>query len=436
MHSEAPSDDVLRKYLLDQARRCIREPVARFRHPWFAPMPASPQTEEYLRDQRSSLSVEPSWGDGFLAGDYSLGLFHHDASEPSIELLRHPELRDAAAGSLLCLFECASPDGCVHRTELPHKTRDGEPAKPVIAQYALRVVEALGAQGLEWAERYQVLEATCRFIRFVEAHYVGLHGLFLTHSSRQSGFDSDILTAGMPPKSVEGPDTNALMVLEYLAVAQLCRKLGRADAEWEEKASKLRERIEQLLWWDEEEAGYYVGLRWQHGATLPQAEVVGWLGADGRIRPCQSWTGLLPLYAGIPSEARATRLIRKLTDPTAYWGPFGVRTAPADDIFFQQAPRVMVFDERRNQRSPVSNWSGPVWVLANYYLASGLARYGERALARELALKTARLLTNALARQGRLHECYNDAGQGLWPAAGNFVSWNLLALAMLRDTSD
>ncbi len=192
MPSEGPSDDVLRKYLLDQARRCIREPVARFRHPWFAPMPASPQTEEYLRDPKSDR------GDGFLAGDYSLGLFHHDASESSIELVRHPEFRDAAAGSLLCLFECASPDGWVHRTELPHKTRDGEPAKPVIAQYALRVVEALGPEGLEWAERHQVLEATCRFIRFVEAQYVGLHGLFVTHSSRQSGFDSDILPTPTP----------------------------------------------------------------------------------------------------------------------------------------------------------------------------------------------------------------------------------------------
>src|SRR6266849_6096963 len=106
-------------------------------------MPASPQTEEYLRDPKSDR------GDGFLAGDYSLGLFHHDASESSIELLRHPEFCDAAAGSLLCLFECASPDGCVHRIELPHKTRDGEPAKPVIAQYAVRVVEALGSERLD-----------------------------------------------------------------------------------------------------------------------------------------------------------------------------------------------------------------------------------------------------------------------------------------------
>jgi putative isomerase len=401
-------------------------------------MPASPRTEEYLRDQKSggrSHNVEPSWGDGFLAGDYSLGLFHHDASESSIELLRHPEFRDAAAGSLLDLFECASPDGCVHRAELPYKTRDGEPAKPVLAQYTLRVVEALGADGLEWAERHRVFESASGFIRFIEANYVGLHGLFVTHSSRQSGFDSDILTAGLPPKSVEAPDTNAFMVLEYLAMAQLSRKLGRADAEWEEKASKLRERIEQLLWWDEEETGYYVGLRWQHGATNREAEIVGWVGADGRIRPCQSWTGLLPLYAGIPSPERATQLIRKLIDPTAYWGPFGIRTIPADDIFFHQAPRVMVFDERRNQRGPVSNWSGPIWVLANYYLASGLARYRQPALARELALKTARLLTNGLARHGSLHECYNDAGQGLWPAQGNFVSWNLLALALLRDTA-
>jgi len=432
------SEKALRAYLLEQAQGCIRAPVGRFRHPWFAPMPASIAATRQLRGEASdgpSQHADPRLGDGFLAGDYSLGLFHHDASESSIELLRHPELRDAAAGSLLCLLECASPDGCIHRAELPHHTRDAEPSKPVIAQYALRVVQALGDEGRNWAQRHRVLEAVIRFIRYLEEHYGGLHGLFLTHSSRQSGFDSDILTAGMPPKSVEGPDTNAFMVLEYRAIGGLCRSLGQSDAEWEEKATLLRERIEGILWRDEDESGYYVGLRWQQRSAAEFDEVLGFIGPDRQVRPCQSWTGLLPLYAGIPSPQRADRLIRKLTDPAGYWGPWGVRTAPADDVFFHQARRVMVYDERRNQRSPVSNWSGPVWVLANYYLARGLARYGESARARELALKTVRLLANGLAQQGRLHECYDDLGRGLWPEQGTFISWNLLALTLLDELS-
>jgi len=259
--------------------------------------------------------------------------------------------------------------------------------------------------------------------------------LFLTHSSRQSGFDSDILTAGMPPKSVEGPDTNAFMVLEYRALGELCRRMGRSDTEWEEKASLLQQRIEELLWRDEEDAGYYVALRSQQRGAVEVDQVVGFIGPDRRPRPCQSWTGLLPLYAGIPSPQRATRLIRKLINPAGYWGPWGVRTAPADDFFFHQARRVMVYDERRNQRSPVSNWSGPIWVLANYYLAQGLARYGESTRARELALKTVHLLANGLTRQGQLHECYDDLGRGLWPENGTFISWNLLALTLLDEMS-
>jgi len=431
-------ENALRGYLLEQARLCIRAPVGRFHHPWFAPMPASTATAQHLRGEASDKAVQhtdPRSSDGFLVGDYSLGLSSHDASESSIELLRHSELRDAAVGSLLSLLECAGPDGCIHRIELPHHTRDAEPSRPVMAQYALRVVRALGDKGPDWAQRHRALEGVVRFMRFLEQHYVGLHGLFLTHSSRQSGFDSDILTAGMPPKSVEGPDTNALMVLEYRALGELCRTLSRSDAEWEEKATRLRERIEALLWRDEADAGYYVGLRGDHRSAAEADEVVGFLGADRQLRPCQSWTGLLPLYAGIPSPQRASRLIREMTDPAGYWGPWGVRTAPADDVFFHQARRVMVYDERRNQRSPVSNWSGPVWVLSNYYLARGLALYGESARASELTLKTVRLLANGLAQQGQLHECYDDLGRGLWPDQGTFISWNLLALTLLDEMS-
>src|SRR5207302_8796166 len=76
---------------------------------------------------------------------------------------------------------------------------------------------------------------------------------------------------------------------------------------------------------------------------------------------------------------------------------------------------------------------GPVWVLSSFYMAAGLAGYVFVREARDLALKTARLLSSTLARDGMLHECYSDSGQGLWPRTGTFLSWNVLPLTMLRE---
>src|SRR5262249_4760998 len=157
------------------------------------------------------------------------------------------------------------------------------------------------------------------------------------------------------------------------------------------------------------------------------------LDAEGKPRPTESWIMLLPLYAGIPSPERAKLVAKRLLDPDGYWGPCGVRTAPSHSPFFHQAARMMLFDRKKDTRGPVSNWSGPVWILPNYYLATGLAAYGFTDQARELAIKTARLLARGLAREGALRECYDDSGRGLWPRTGTFISWNVLALTLLRD---
>jgi len=432
--------DRLREYLLEQTHRCARAPQDRFDHPWLSPMPLSPHAEAVLRARAASGAAPAGLAhapDGFKSGDYSLGLFHHDASESAIELCRHPELRDAAAGSLLCLLDCAEPSGLVHRTELPHKAREAEPSKPVLAQFAARVARSLGDAGPSWLEKHKVLERVSRFVEWTEQHAVGLHGLFLTHSSLQSGFDSDVLTAGLPDRTVEGPDTNAFMVREYRALGELARSLGRrGDGErYDARASRLCTLMERLLFCEDDRGGYYGALQWRHGAGSLEGEWVGAADAEGRVRPYQSWTTLLPLYAGVPSPERARKVVARLLDERGYWGPRGVRTVPRDDPFFHQAPRVMLYDHKKGTRGPVSNWSGPVWVLSSYYLCKGLMRYGYLAQARELALKTARLLAKDLETTGRLHECYDDEGRGLWPVApsASFISWNVLALAMLRQ---
>ena len=74
---------------------------------------------------------------------------------------------------------------------------------------------------------------------------------------------------------------------------------------------------------------------------------------------------------------RAAKLVRRLSNTDGFWGPVGVRTLSRESVFFHQAPRVLLYDPRRGEPGPVSNWTGPVWVLSSYYLARGLERYGE-----------------------------------------------------------
>lgn len=425
-------NDALETFLLAQTRRSVHPPVDRFRHRWLSPMPPSAEGRAWLDARlRGEKGVLPEGGDRFALGDYGLGLFHHDVSEAAIALApRDEELADACFGSLLCFLDCARPDGCVHRIELPHKARDPEPAKPVMAQLALRAIDGLGADGLERAARERVLERILAFLEYLERTHTGLHGLQLTPSARASGFDSDLLTAGMPDASVEGPDTNAFMVLDYRAAAELARRLGEdaTAADLEVRAERLAERVEDLLFYEDERGGMYVGLRWKHGAARWEDEVVGHRDPDGVMRPIESWTTLLPLYAGIPSPERAAKVIARLSDPDAYWGPCGVRTAPKRSPFAHQAARVMVYDPRRGHRSPVSNWTGPVWVLSNWYMARGLERYGRAEEARALDAVTRKLLADDLSETGLLHECYDDTGRGLWPERETFLSWSVLAL--------
>jgi putative isomerase len=227
------------------------------------------------------------------------------------------------------------------------------------------------------------------------------------------------------------------MVLEYRAAAELARRLGQDSAAslLREKAGALAARVERLLWYEDERGGTYVALRSRRSDGWEE-EVVGHRDPDGVLRPLASWTGLLPLYAGIPSRSRAARLVERLCDPAGFWGPAGVRTVPGDSVFFHQARRVLLYDPRRGEAGPVSNWTGPVWALSSYYLARGLERYGEDERARELDARTLALLTDDLRRTGTLHECYDDEGRGLWPHAGGFVSWNVLALVLPGPVAD
>lgn len=422
----------LREHLLTESRRCVRAPSDRFKHPWLSPSPPP----------RNALgpSARPAHADStdvFNTGDYSLGLFHHDASEAAVELLRHEEFIAPCRGSLLNFLDLMEPSGCIHRVEMPHRTHEAEPAKPCMAQFALRCAAAAHdrEQAAAWLGSNDVYPRVARFAEFSEREYTGSHGLIVAHSALQTGFDNDLLLVNAPERTIEDPGASAMMALEYDALAELAQLLHRAsDAErWRSKARDLRGRMNQFMWHDDaaRNTGWYAALR--ASDPSPDAKVLDpSTGGEGLpAAPMLSWTSLLPLSARVPDQSRAAKLIALLTDPRAFWGPAGVRTAPADSLYFNQSPRSLIFDPKVGTRTAVSNWQGPVWVLASYYLAEGLHAAGRAGEARELSLRTARGLTKCLESHGTLFECTDDDARGLWPHAGGFVSWNVLAITML-----
>ncbi len=425
---------VLYDFLLRESIFCRRPPLARLQHPWLAPMPLSSEGETFIRARAGDAPGKTGYLDVFNSGDYSLGMFHHDASEAAIELVEHPAFHDVLAGTLLNFLECARPDGLIHRIELCHKAHEQEPSKPVMAQFALRLAEGLGEAGIAWLIQHNIFDRLQRHLHYTEVHYTGMHGLILAHSSLQTGFDNDLLTVSTPDRSVEDPGATAFMILEYEAMARLAELLHLSkEATWNrQKADRLRELLNELAWYQDDRGGFYVALRYQGGSAHLADEVVAETSA-GERRPLHTWVSFLPLYAGVPNQARAESMFQLLLDYNEYWSPAGIRTLSAQNVYFNQAPRALIYDYKADSRTPVSNWMGPIWILSNYYLAQGLARYGKREEAAELTRRTAGLLLDNLSERGSLFECYNDAGRGLWPRSGGFVSWNVLALSMLRQ---
>src|SRR5262249_61494557 len=118
---------------------------------------------------------------------------------------------------------------------------------------------------------------------------------------------------GFPCKFLEGPVPNASMVRESRARGGLGGALQgpAASSEWVEKADALAERMERLLWYEDDRGGRYVALRWVHGVGSLEGEIVRSVDPDGTLKPSRSWVCFLPLYARVPSKEHALRILSR-----------------------------------------------------------------------------------------------------------------------------
>jgi len=146
-------------------------------------------------------------------------------------------------------------------------------------------------------------------------------------------------------------------------------------------ASRRKQRIDKAVqamrdhMWDEE-AGTFLSVKRDTMEKIPVATISSWV----------------PLTAGVPTESMARRMAEVLaSDP--WQTPLPI-------------PTVDPADPRWKSRS---FWRGDVWPPTNYQIASGLATYGHKALAADIADKT---IANAI--KNGINEHYDSvSGKGI-----------------------
>lgn len=210
---------------------------------------------------------------------------------------------------------------------------------------------------LRWAARFHLARAVrsirndTRFVPAAErpSDDDGLRMLVLATRAKKHDFQ----LSRMPRHSsvlIEDLSFNAILAAANRSLALIARQLDRPlPTALREHFRRTDAALEQL--WDEPSGQYY-----SRNVTT------------GALIKVPTIATFLPLWAGIPSQARADRLIRLLREPTGFWPSYPVPSVPIGAPEFQEA----------------GYWKGPTWVNMSWVIVEGLREYQRDELAEEL----------------------------------------------------
>ncbi len=179
---------------------------------------------------------------------------------------------------------------------------------------------------------------------------------------------------------VAAPDLSAYVVLQCEALASMARALGEEEeaASFLREAQELRDAVNATLWDGRE--GYYFDRDSSDGAFI-------------RSRTIAS---LMPLWAAIPDESRAARLIDHILDPAGFNTLIPLPSVAIADPAFER-----------------DMWRGPVWVNTAFAVIQGLRRYGCFAAAADFAYRLCDGVYRTYGRTGRFYEFYDPTAYGV-----------------------
>jgi Trehalase len=147
---------------------------------------------------------------------------------------------------------------------------------------------------------------------------------------------------------------NSLLCQAEKDLAEIARVLGEDAAPFEERAEKTARAMNGKLW--DDERSIYLDFDFALGQSIYACVAPNFAG---------------PLFAGIPNEGRARRMVSMLE--RSGFGLCGESVTP-----------VPSYDRYSFAFFPTRYWRGPVWANINWFLAQGLDRYGYEDYARRL----------------------------------------------------
>jgi hypothetical protein len=191
---------------------------------------------------------------------------------------------------------------------------------------------------------------------------------------------------------------NSLLCKANRDLAEIARMLGEDPSPHEELAEKTKKAINEKLW--DEDRGTYVDYDAADRTPI-------------RVYFGPNLAG--PLYAGIPDQARAKRLVDTLENDGFGLSDENITPIPSYDVHGYR------FSEERY-------WRGPVWINIDWFLMHGLEAYGYE----EQAERLRQTITDLCRKEG-FHEYFDPtSGEGL---GSILFSWSaaLLLDVLLED---
>lgn len=202
-------------------------------------------------------------------------------------------------------------------------------------------------------------------------------------------------------------DASAWMAFFGRDLKAIATKLGdgTAAARYTSDVERIGAAVNAHLW--DDQAGFYFDLD-----------------ADGKsFIPTKSYSGLVPLIAGIVPADRQSRVVAALRDPAQFLSAGGIRSVSKGSVLYQPG--------YAGQGGVNSNWLGPVWVPINYLLVDAL-RDVDPDLAATIRERVVANVEGDWTATGRFHEYFDgDTGAGL--GADEQTGWTALVANLISD---
>ena len=172
---------------------------------------------------------------------------------------------------------------------------------------------------------------------------------------------------------MDAVDFSTFAVRDAFYLSVIFGELGNKEKEkeWKNISEEIKDRINGLLWC-EEDGVYYDRL------------------FRGKFSKVLTPVSFFPLFANIPSKFQAEKMVKVLTDKSLLWTVNPVSTISQTHPTFS-----------------TDMWRGGVWLNLNYFIIKGLQNYGYDDLADELLSKTLEMVNKWYKKTGTIFEFYD-----------------------------